>query len=131
MRFHGGEGANGLQLFAVFQGPQGAFCALQYSLRHAGHAGHVDTEAVCGAAFFYFAQEQDFAAHFLHGNVEVLHAGEEAFEVVELVIVGGKERLGTLAVFVDVFDNAAGDGHAVVGGRAAANFVQQHQGTGA
>ena len=80
-----------------------------------------------GAALAQFAQEQDLPAHFLHGHMEVLHAREEALQVVELVIMGGEERLGALAVFVDVLHDAAGDGHAVEGGRASANFIQKHQ----
>ena len=87
----------------------------------------MDTEAVGGAALAQLAQEQDFPAHFLHSHVVILHAREEALQVVELVIMGGEERLGALAVFVDVLHDAPGDGHAVEGGRASANLIQEHQ----
>ena len=88
-------------------------------------------EAVGRAALPELSEEDYLLAHFLYGNVEVFHAREYALEVVELMIVRGKQRLGALSVFMDVLHDAAGNGHAIVGGCSAAYLVQKHQRPGA
>ena len=62
--------------------------------------------------------------------MEILDAGELLGHVVELVIVGSKEHLGTMArVFVQKFGNGPGNRYTVVSAGATANFIQQYQTT--
>ena len=59
--------------------------------------------------------------------MEILHPRVQRSQVVQLVVVRGEERLGTLSKLVDVLYDGPSDGHAVVRGGSAANLVQQHQ----
>ena len=63
-----------------------------------------------------------------HGDVVVAHARQHARQLGQLVVVGGEERLRAAArVVVQVFDDGAGDGQAVVGAGAAPDLVQDDQ----
>ena len=57
----------------------------------------------------------------------ILHAGEPLGEFGQLKIMSGEQSLGAGAR-VDIFDRGPGDGKTVVGGGAAADFVEQDQG---
>ena len=89
----------------------------------------MDTEAVGRAALLELAEENHFPAHFLDGDVEILHAGIYAFQIVEFVIMGGEEGHCPLSVLVDVLHYCTGDGHPVVGGCSPADFIQEDQRT--
>ena len=43
------------------------------------------------------------------------------------MVVGGEKRLGVPFVLVDILDNRPRDGDAIVGARAAAEFVKKNQ----
>ena len=88
----------------------------------------MDSKAVRYAAFAQLAQEDYVLAGFLNGNVEILDPLVLVFKVVELVVVGCEEAFCAVAPLVQVLHKGAGYGHSVVGGRAAANLVQEHQG---
>ena len=76
------------------------------------------------AAFLDLAEENDFLPHLLHRHVEVLHARENAFQVVQFVIMGGKEGFGAAGILVsDEFQHRPGDGKAIVGAGPAPDLV--------
>ena len=50
-------------------------CAVEEFWGHAGHAGHLDTEAVTAATGSELAQEDDLIAGFFVGDVVVMHTG--------------------------------------------------------
>ena len=58
-----------------------------------------------------------------------LTAGQKIGELGEFVIVGGEERAGA-GVFLEVLDDGPGDGEAVEGGGAAADFVEEDEARG-
>ncbi len=89
-------------------------------------SGDLDAIALVGAAGEDFSQEDDLVVPLADGNIEVLNAAAGAFEVGELVVVGGKE--GAAADFVmEVFRDTPGDGQAVECGGAAPDFVENHE----
>ena len=95
---------------------------------HACYLGYVYAEAVFRAASLELAQEDDLPVDFLDADIEVLDALEAAFHLVQFVVVCGKKRAGaSLAVLVDVLHDGPCDGDAVVGARAATEFVEEHQ----
>ena len=94
--------------------------------RKPGQARHLDAVAFVGAAFLDAPQEDDFVGRFLHRDVDVFHAGQQVGQLGELVIMGGEER-ARAGVRLQVLDHGPGDGEAVEGGRAAADFVEQDQ----
>ena len=106
-----------------FQGFQRVFSTLDYLLGHPGHPGHMDSEAVGCATFTHLAQEDDLGANLLHCDMEIPDPGVHLLEVVEFMVVGGEESLGSVAVFVDIFNDGAGDRHSVVGRSAAADLI--------
>ena len=59
-------------------------------------------------------------------DVNIFYAGEQVGQFGEFVIVGGKES-ARASVRLQMFDDGPGDGEAVEGGGAAADFVEQHQ----
>ena len=77
---------------------------------------YMDAVALVGAAGDYLAQEDHLTTFLGHSDVEVLHPGQEVRQVYQLVIVGGKQRLGAEpGVVVNVFCYSLGDGKPVVG----------------
>ena len=79
------------------------------------------------AAALELAQEDDLVAHLLDRDVVVLHPGAHLLHLVQLVVMRGEKRLGAgRGGVVKVFDHRPGDRNAVVGRRAAADFVEQH-----
>ena len=97
----------------------------------AGHFGDVDAEAAVGAAGRDAAEEDDLAVLLDGRGVEVVDAGEQVGHGGELVVVGGEDGAGAQArVVVQVLDHGAGDGDAVVGAGAAANFVEHDEAAG-
>ena len=97
----------------------------------AGEAGDVDAVALVGGAGDDAAEEDDGVALFADLDGVVFDAGEGGGEVGELVVVGGEEGAGfALGGVVEVFDDGPGDGDAVEGGGAAADFVKDDEGAG-
>ena len=88
----------------------------------------MDTKGVLAASTLQFAEENHLAIHLLDTHIVVFDAVEAFLHLVELMVVGGKERasLGTL-VLVEIFHDSPGYGDAVVGGRAAPQFVEEHE----
>jgi len=75
------------------------------------------------------AQEDELVAALFDGNAVILHAGEHALKLGELVIVRGEERLRAKLFGVGAeFEHRAGNAHAVEGRRAAADLVENEQG---
>ena len=103
--------------------------ALDDAPGHSRNLGHMDTKAVLRAALLELAQEDDFAVDLLHRDVVVLNAGKIFLHLVQLVVVGGEERArpAGLRVLVQVFNDGPGYRDAVVGRRAAAQLVEEHQ----
>ncbi len=115
-----------LALFVFFQDFAGAF---DDAAGEAGEAGDFDAVAFVGAAGFDVAEEDDFVGSFFHRDVDVFYGGQKFGEFGEFVIVGGEERAGA-GVFLQVLDDGPGDGEAVEGGGAAADFVEQDEACG-
>ena len=94
-----------------------------------GQLCHLDAVAVIGRAADDPAKERDIFAALFDRDVVVLHALQNAFEVGQFVVVGGKQRLAAkpLGRVGDVLDHGAGNAHAVKCGRAAADLIQNDQ----
>ena len=87
------------------------------------------TEAMRNSAFHQFAQKDHIFADFLDCYMEILYPRIYVFEVVQFVIVGGEESLGSIAPFVDIFDNRTCYGHTVIGRCSSSDLVKEHQRT--
>ncbi len=73
-------------------------------------------------------QEHHPVFGFADRHVVVAHPRQQVAELGQLVVVGGKQGARAQArVVVDVFDHRPGDRQAVVGARAAPDFVQHQQ----
>ena len=93
-----------------------------------GQLRDVDAVAAVGPAGDDLAQEDDFAALLGDGYIHAAHAGQQVRDLHQFVIVRGEERARTAAfVVVQVFDDGAGDGEAVVGAGAASDLVEDQQ----
>src|ERR1700730_14621164 len=115
-----------LALLVFFQDFAGAF---DYGFGEAGEAGYFDAIAFVGAAGFDAAEEDDFVGSFFDADVDVFDGWQEFGEFGEFVIVGG-EKGARAGVLLEMFDDGPGDGEAVEGGGAAANFVEEHEARG-
>ena len=81
-----------------------------------------------GGAGHDFAQENNALVFFADEDVVIFDAGEGEGDVGQLVIVGGEQGFGFDAgIVVQVFRHGPGDGNAVEGGGAAADFVEHNQ----
>ena len=100
--------------------------ALDHAHRQRGQARDFDAVAAVGGAGLDAAQEQDLVAGFLHRNVQIADAVELSGELGQLVIVRREESFRA-DVAVDVLDHGPGERQSVVGGRAAADFVEHDQ----
>ena len=98
-----------LSLVLGLKGGQGFLCHRQHFFGHSGHSGHMNTKTMGRTARFQFAKEDNLLASFFHCHVEVAYAGVQVFKVVQLVVVGRKQRFGPVAVFVDIFHDGAGN----------------------
>ena len=102
----------------------------------AGHAAgqtgqlcHLDTVAVIGGAAHDTPQESDVLTALFDRDVVVFYALHGAFQLGQLVVVGGEQGLAAqpLGGVCDMLHHGAGDAHAVKGGGAAADLVQHHK----
>ena len=73
-------------------------------------------------------QKQHLVADFPHGDREVAHGRQFVGQLRELMIVGRKDGLAADNV-VQMFADAPCDRYAVVRARAAADLIEQHEGT--
>ena len=88
----------------------------------------MDTKRVLTPTPFQLPKEDDLAVHLLHADVVVLDALEVLLHLVQLVVVGGKERTGLAsAVLMQVFHDGPGYADAVVGRGATSQFVKEYQ----
>ena len=113
-------------LLVFFQDFAGAF---DYGFGEAGEAGDFDAVAFVGAAGFDAAEEDNFVGSFFDADVDVFYGWQKFGEFGEFVIVGGEEGAGA-SVFLEMFDDGPGDGEAVEGGGAAADFVEEDEAGG-
>ena len=101
------------------------------ALRHAGELCDLNAVALVGGAGQDLAQEEELPVLPLGADIIVAHTGDRPLERGELVVVRGEHRLcAELSRVGAVFEHRAGDGHAVVGGRAAPDLVKDEQGIG-
>ena len=89
----------------------------------AGEARHGQAIAFVGSAGSDLVQEDEIALPFAHLHRDAGKAGELGGERHEFVIMGG-EQAAALYIVVDGFKHGPGDGEAVVGGGAAADFIE-------
>ena len=67
----------------------------------------------------------------LHGNAEILHAGELFLQLRQLVIMGGEQRFRPqLSGVSHIFQHRPGNAHAVIGGGTPSDFIQHQQAIG-
>src|SRR5580704_16199852 len=115
-----------LALLVFFEDFAGAF---DYGFGEAGEAGDFDAVAFVGAAGFDSAEEDDFVGSFFHADVDVFDGWKKLGEFGEFVIVGGEEGTGA-SVLLKMLDDGPGDGEAVEGGGAAADFIEEDEAGG-
>ena len=73
-------------------------------------------------------QKENVVVVFADGDVHGEHARNAAFQCGQLVVVSGKEGAQVAASpLCKVFHHGPGQGHAVIGAGAPANFVQNHK----
>ena len=113
-------------MFVLFEDFAGAF---HDGFGETGETGNFDPVTFVGGAGLNAAEENDFVGRFFHADVDVLDGGEKVGEFGEFVIVGGKEGARS-GVLLEMFDDGPGDGEAVEGGGAAADFVEEDEAGG-
>ena len=124
MRLHAYAGVVGFELLQYVLG------TLHDRARHTRYFSHMNTERVLRSAAHQLAQEDNLAVKLLHRHIVVLYTLEVFLHLVQLVIVSGEERARLrLRVLVKILHDSPGDGDAVVGRRAAAQLVEEHERT--
>ena len=97
---------------------------LDHVVGHPGQLGNLNAVALICAAFDNLSQENDIVALFFYGDTVIVHAGQLSFQFRQLVIMGGKQRLGPQKPRIaDVLHHRPGDGQAVEGAGASANLI--------
>ena len=102
-----------------------------FALAERASGGHqlVRRLAANSAAFDDLVQEDNVVAFLSHGHVVIFDQRQQIGQRGQLVVMGGKEGARLEAgMVVQVFDDGPGDGEAVVGAGAPADFVQNKQG---
>ena len=61
-------------------------------------------------------------------NVEILHPWIYILQVVEFVIVSSEKGLGSLSIFMDKFNDRAGNGHSVICRSSSSDLIKKHKG---
>ena len=96
--------------------------------RQAGQLSHFDAEAVARPASNDLFDENDVVAALFYHDIIVFYAVHAALQLAKFVIMGGKQRAGAQFFLIGhIFQHRSGDGHAVKGGGAAADLVQDQQ----
>ena len=76
----------------------------------------MDTKRVLAPTLFQFTQEDDLAVDLLDADVIVLDTREVLLHLVQLVVVGSKERTSPcLRLFVQILNNGPGYRDTVIG----------------
>ena len=88
----------------------------------------MDAVASVGPALLNLVQEDDFVSPFPHRHVQIPGPSKTVRQVGELMVMGGEQAPGTQSV-VDMLTDRPGNGHAVEGGGAAADFIKENQGS--
>src|SRR5579863_7377986 len=96
----------------LFQLVKDLFRSPEEGGRHSGHSGDVNAKAMGAAARRQFAEENYFITDFLMGDVIVANARQLILQLVEFVVMRGKESLGLVRRMVEEFGDAPGDGNA-------------------
>ena len=111
-----------------FQVGQHLPSAVDHALGQPGHLGHVHAVALVGPAGHYLVQEDHLVALFGHRHAVVANAWQTGGQVGQFVVMGREEGLAAQpGVVVDMFDDRACDGQAIIGAGAPADLVQDHQ----
>ena len=97
-------------------------------IRHTRQLRHLNAVALVRTALDDLAQKDDVVPFLLDGNAIVVHIVHLAFQLRQLMVVGGKKCLGAedLAV-ADMFDHRPGDAQPVEGRRSSSDLVQHEQ----
>ena len=99
---------------------------LEHRVRQTRQLRHLDAVAPVRAAGDDLPQEHDVLAPGVDSHVIVPDVGQLLLQRRQLVVVGGEQRLG-LQLSGAVLQHRPGDGHAVEGGGAPADLVQDQQ----
>ena len=102
------------------------FCAVDDGLGEAGEAGDLDAVGFISRSGEDFAEEDDVFIPLAHGDVVVRDGFLRVCEGAELVVVGGKEG-AAFDFIVQVLGDGPGDGEAIEGGGAAADFIENDE----
>ena len=86
------------------------------------------TEAMSYASFLELAKEYYMLSDLLDSNMEILHSRIYFLEIVEFMVVGGKKSLGSVAIFMDKFNDRACNGHAVICRCSSTDLIKKHKG---
>jgi len=123
-----GAGSEGFAefVFALFVPLEDFAGALNDRFGEASEASDLDAVAFVGASGFDAAQENNFARSFLDTDVDVFDGGEKVGELREFMIMRGEER-ARASVLLEMLDDGPGNGKAVKGGGAAADFVEKDE----
>src|SRR5450432_4846922 len=100
-------------------------CAHDHIWRKTGELGDFYSIAAVSGSWLHFAQEDNAAGVLFYRDMEVLDS-RQAIKLCEFVIMSREQSFG-FAGGVDVFHNGPGDGQAIVGRGAAADFIQQDE----
>ena len=86
------------------------------------------TEAMSYASFLELAKEYYMLSDLLDSNMEILHPWIYILQVVEFVIVSSEKGLGSLSIFMDKFNDRAGNGHSVICRSSSSDLIKKHKG---
>src|SRR5580658_6661120 len=111
----------------LFQLAKDLFRSPEEGSRHSGHSGNVNAKAMGAASWRQFAEENYFITDFLIGDVIVVDACQLVLQLVEFVVMRGKEGLRLVRRLVEEFGDAPGDGNAVVCGGTSSDLIEQDQ----
>ena len=92
------------QLFHDLLGP------VDHHFRHPCQLCHLDTVTFIGTAFYNLTKEYDIVSLFLDRNTVIIHIVHLAFQLRQLMIMGGKKSLGPQNLPVaDMLDHRPGN----------------------
>ena len=75
------------------------------------------------------AQEGDIVAALFHGNIVIFHAANLLLQLRQLMVMGCKQRLCSKLLFIrHIFQHSPGNAHAVEGGGAPPDLVENQSG---
>ena len=83
----------------------------------------MNTKAVRTAAGFQLAQKDDLIANFLIGHMIIANARKFVFQLIQFMVVRGKQSFWLAIGLMQVFHDAPGNGNSIVSRSAAADFI--------